>query len=137
MGTVYTEITLKNATDANNAQRRLIPEKEVRQTLVRALVDTGAGTLIINEAVRRQLGLEIRGLRSAEFADGAKQIYRVTEPVEIHWQDRASTCQAVVLPDAGDVLLGAIPLEDMDLTIDLARRELKGAHVDEVVCLVK
>ncbi|MDR0760934.1 MAG: retroviral-like aspartic protease family protein [Treponema sp.] len=101
MGTVYAEITLKNATDANNAQRGIIPEKEVRRTFVRALVDTGAGTLIINEAVRRQLGLEIRGLRSAELADGAKQIYRVTEPVEIQWKDRDTTCRALVLPDAG------------------------------------
>jgi hypothetical protein len=35
------------------------------------------------------------------------------------------------------VLLGAIPLEDMDLIVDPAGRELRGAHGDEVVCLVK
>ncbi|MDR0760933.1 MAG: retroviral-like aspartic protease family protein [Treponema sp.] len=137
MGTVYAEITLKNSGDIIKARDGIIPEKEVRRTFVRALVDTGAGTLVINEAVRRQLGLEIRGLRSAELADGAKQICRVTEPVEIQWKDRDTTCRALVLPDAGDVLLGAIPLEDMDLIIDPARRELTGAHGDEVVCLVK
>jgi clan AA aspartic protease len=137
VGTVYAEITLKNAGDVIKARDGIIPAKEVRRALVRALVDTGAGTLVINEAVRRQLGLEIRGPRSAELADGAKRAYQVTEPVEIQWKDRDTTCRALVLPGAGDVLLGAIPLEDMDLIIDPGRRELAGAHGDEVVCLVK
>jgi clan AA aspartic protease len=137
MGTVYAEVTLKNATDVNNIQRGYVTEQEVRQTTLRALVDTGAGTLVINEAVRQKLGLHITGLRRAELADGAKQVYQVTEPVDIHWKDRTTACPALVLPDASDVLLGAIPLEDMDLIVDPARQELKGAHGDEVLCLVK
>jgi hypothetical protein len=44
---------------------------------------------------------------------------------------------ALLLPGAEEVLLGAIPLEDMDLVVDPAVRELKGAHGDEVVCLIK
>jgi clan AA aspartic protease len=137
MGTVYAEIILKNATDVNNIQRGYITEKEVRETTVRALVDTGAGTLVINEEVRQTLGLETKGMRRAELADGAKQVYKVTEPVEIHWKDRITACQALVLPGAADVLLGAIPLEDMDLIVDPAGQELRGAHGDEVLCLVK
>jgi hypothetical protein len=42
-----------------------------------------------------------------------------------------------VVPDAEEVLLGAIPLEDMDLIVYPARQELIGAHGDEVVCMVK
>jgi clan AA aspartic protease len=99
-------------------------------------VDTGAGTLVINEAVRQQLGLEIKGLRGAYLADGLRQVCRVTEPVEIHWKGRETACPALLLPGAEDVLLGAIPLEDMDLIVDPTARELKGAHGDEVVCLV-
>jgi hypothetical protein len=41
-----------------------------------------------------------------------------------------------VLPGAEEVLLGAIPLEDMDLIVNPARQELTGAHGDEVVCLI-
>jgi hypothetical protein len=59
MGTVYAEIILKNAIDVGNVQRGQGTEKDVRQCAVRALVDTGAGTLVITEEVRRQLGLEI------------------------------------------------------------------------------
>jgi clan AA aspartic protease len=105
--------------------------------MVRALVDTGAGTLVINEDVRRQLSLEIKGSRGAYLADGLHQICRVTEPVEIHWKDRKTACPALLLPGAEEVLLGAIPLEDMDLVVDPACRELRGAHGDDVVCLIK
>jgi clan AA aspartic protease len=137
MGTVYAEITLKNSGDGIKARDGIIAEQEVRTATLRALVDTGAGTLVINEAVRQKLGLQIEGLRRAELADGAKQVYQVTEPVKIQWKDRTTACPAVVLPEATDVLLGAIPLEDMDLIVDPARQELKGAHGDEVLCLLK
>jgi clan AA aspartic protease len=137
MGTVYTEITLKNTSDVDNADRGIIPAKDVREITVRALADTGAGTLVINEAVRQKLGLRIKGQRRAERADGTKQVYQVTEPVEVHWKDRESTCRALVLPEAGEALLGAIPLEDMDLIVDPAGQEVKGAHGDKILCLIK
>ncbi|MDR3338118.1 MAG: hypothetical protein LBT16_13040, partial [Treponema sp.] len=59
------------------------------------------------------------------------------EPVEIHWEDRETTCPAIILPGADNILLGAIPLEDMDLIIDPKRPQLTGAHGSEVVCLIK
>jgi clan AA aspartic protease len=137
MGTVYAEITLQNALDVGKARDGILPGEKVRGKTVRALVDTGAGTLVINEATRQQLGLVIEGLRRAEPADGARQACQVTEPVKIQWKGRDTVCRALVLPGAEEVLLGAIPLEDMDLIVDPARQELKGAHGDEIVCLVK
>jgi clan AA aspartic protease len=136
MGTVYAEITLKNSGDVSEFQRGHISEQEVRSVTVTAMVDTGAGSLVIGEPVREKLGLEIEGLRSAALANGGREVCRLTEPVKIHWKDRHTTCHALVLPGVEDVLLGAIPLEDMDLLVDPARRELTGAHGDEVVCLV-
>jgi clan AA aspartic protease len=137
MGTVYAEITLKNAGDIAGVQRGYITEKEVRATTVQALVDTGCGTLVINDEVRKTLGLEIVGLRGSSLANGTRQVCQVTEPVQIHWKNRDTACRAIVLPGAEDVLLGAIPLEDMDLIINPALRELTGAHGDEVICLIK
>ncbi|MDR1932461.1 MAG: retroviral-like aspartic protease family protein [Spirochaetales bacterium] len=137
MGTVYAEITLKNAGDIAGVQRGYITEKEVRATTVQALVDTGCGTLVITDEVRKALGLEIVGLRGSTLANGARQVCQVTEPVQIHWKNRDTACRAIVLPGAEEVLLGAIPLEDMDLIINPARKELTGAHGDEVICLIK
>jgi len=136
MGTVYTEITLRNARDVGNAKDGIIKESEIRQTAVRALVDTGAGSLIINEEVFAQLGLGVIGTRRTSYANGAKEVCRLTEPVEIHWKDRCTAQSATVVLNCSGVLLGAIPLEDMDLIVDPARLALVGAHGDEVVTLV-
>ena len=137
MGLVYTKITLKNALDVGKEHEGLIDEQKIRQTTVQAMVDTGAGTLVINEEILETLGLEIKGKRYAELADGTMQEYQVTAPVDIHWEGRVTSCRALVLPASNDVLLGAIPLEDMDLIIDPARQRLTGAHGDEVLCMVK
>jgi hypothetical protein len=87
-------------------------EKDVRQCTIRTLVDSGA-----------------------YLADGVRQVCRVTEPVKIQWENRDTVCRALLLPGAEEVLLGAIPLEDMDLIVDPAGG-LKRAHGDEAVCLV-
>ena len=137
MGIVHAEITLKNAIDAGEVRRGHLTEQEVRGITLQALVDTGAGILVINEEIRKALGLNVRGLRRTELADGAKQAYPVTEPVEVHWQDRETACPALVVPGAREVLLGAIPLEDLDLVVDPVRQALTGAHGDEVLCMVK
>jgi clan AA aspartic protease len=136
MGTVYTNITLRNAGDVVNVQRGLIAEKEVRELSLRALVDTGAGTLVISEEVMQRLGLGVRSLRRASIANNTKELCKVTEPVEVHWKDRWTACPALVLPNATEALLGAIPLEDMDLMVNPAKGELEGAHGDEVITLI-
>jgi clan AA aspartic protease len=137
MGIVYSEIVLKNAWDVGNVREGLIPEQQVRAVVVNALVDTGAGTLVINEEIRLKLGLAIEGLRRSTLADGTSLTYQVTEPVKIYWKDRDCACQPIVIPGADSILLGAIPLEDMDLIVDPKKQELTGAHGSEVVCLIK
>jgi clan AA aspartic protease len=137
MSIVYTEITLKNAGDAINVERGIVEEKDVRTVTVTALVDTGATTLVISEALRQKLGLAIDGEWDIELADGSLQGYGVTEPVRIQWENRRATCEALVMPDSSEVLLGAIPLEMMDLAVIPSWQELAGAHGDRIVGLAK
>jgi clan AA aspartic protease len=137
MGIVYAEIILKNTKDIYNAEDGIIKESEIRQAAVRAMVDTGTGSLVINEEMRAKLGLAVRGLRRATFANDAKEVCKVTDPVTIYWNNRYTATPALVIPASNEVLLGAIPLEDMDLIVDPARQMLTGAHGDEIVCLVK
>ena len=137
MGHVYADITIKNATDVILAKRGILNEQEVRQTTVQSMVDTGAGTLIINEEIQKELGLELLGKREVRLANDIIELCDYTEPVAIHWENRNTFTAALVLPGADEVLLGAIPLGDMDLIIDPARQVLAGAHGDRVVCKVK
>jgi len=136
MGIVRTEITLKNAADVSNAERGMIKDSEIRQTTVTAVVDTGAWTLVINEEIRQKLGLKLQGKRHATLADGTASYYDTTEPVSIHWKDRDSACKAYVLPNSNNILLGAIPMEDMDLIVHPKKLELVGAHGDEIMQLI-
>jgi clan AA aspartic protease len=133
MGMVYADITLKNEGDITSVRRGLAKESDIRQTTVTATVDTGAATLVINEAIRQQLGLEIEKDYKATLADGSDHAYALTETVLIQWKDRDMACKAVVIPNAREVLLGAIPLEAMDLIINPSKQELIGAHGDTAV----
>ena len=133
MGLVKTEITLKNAEDKTKAKIGIIPEQGIRQKTVTALVDTGAWTLVINEAVRDELGLEHMGRSVATLANGAEDVYELAGPLEVIWKDRRVVCDALVLPGADDILLGAIPLEAMDLIISPNKQEVVGAHGDQIM----
>jgi clan AA aspartic protease len=136
MGQVFADITLKNAGDKVRFESGLIKEPEMRETAVRALVDTGAGTLVINDWVQAKLGLTVVGLKRVTLGNNTKEICKVTEPVEVHWKDRSMACRALVIPGDGEVLLGAIPLEDMDLMVNPVNLELVGVHGDEALSLV-
>ena len=137
MGTFHTKITLKNAIDVGNCRRGIIGEQEIRKTTVTAMVDTGAATLVINEELRRQLGLEIRGERQVTLANDTEEIVKIAETVEVHWKNRDMSCQPWVISGDGEVLLGAIPLEDMDLIVDPKKQVLIGRHGDEIVGILK
>jgi clan AA aspartic protease len=137
MGITYTEITLKNSGDVDKAEDALIKEQDIRQVTVQAMVDTGAGTLVIPETVCKQLGLRIQGLRSATIVGGGKTFCKRTSPVIIYWKDRSTACNALVVPGETNILLGAIPLEDLDLIVNPVKQVVEGAHGDEVLAMLK
>lgn len=137
MGEVYAEITLKNGGDIVLARNGHITEQGIRSATVTALVDTGATTLVMGEKLRKQLGLTIVETKTATLAGGTKSYCHITEPVQIYWNERSSSVQAWVLPGDEDILLGLIPLEEMDLIVDPKNRKLVGAHGDEVLGKIK
>ena len=77
------------------------------------------------------MGLTVRGSSVSTLADGKTSSYPITESVKIQWKDRSIELPAVVVADAKDVLLGALPLEGMDLIVDPVRKQLAGAHGDQ------
>ncbi|GHT76049.1 hypothetical protein FACS1894124_8040 [Spirochaetia bacterium] len=134
MGTmydVYTEITLKNGWDVEKAADGLIKESEVRQETVQAVVDTGAWNIVINEEIRRKLGLDVKGAETVTLADGGVCDCSIVGPLEIWWKDRWFLQDALMLPNANEILLGAIPLEALDLTVNPRLGQVVGAHGDQ------
>ena len=132
MGTVHAEITLKNVIDGADCKRGIIKEQDVRSATVTAVVDTGAMSLVITEELRQKLGLAVTGEKIARTASGQRVSCDLTEAVEVRWKNRVSILSALVIPGAETILLGAIPLEDMDLIVNPVTQELAGAHGDIV-----
>ncbi|MDR1149970.1 MAG: retroviral-like aspartic protease family protein [Spirochaetaceae bacterium] len=137
MGIVRTEITLVNIRDMNVADVGYMPQDQVRRLTVNALVDTGAWTLVISEKTREKLGLRVEEPNEATLAGGIKVSSGITEYVEVRWKDRKTACEAVVLPGEEDVLLGAYPLEGLDLMVHPKTQEVVGAHGDNRYNVIK
>ncbi len=89
---------------------------------VRAMADTGAMTLCIPEHVRVQLQLEEVERREVTVADGRRTLVPYVGPVQVRFKNRSCFVGALVLGD--EVLLGAVPMEDMDLVLCPARRSV-------------
>jgi predicted aspartyl protease len=75
-------------------------------------------TLVMGEGLREKLGLVITETDSAILAGGEKAPCGLTEPVEVCWEDRTAFLRAWVLSGEEEVLLGVIPLEEMNLIVD-------------------
>ena len=82
---------------------------------VHALVDSGATHLCIPEHVQLQLELEPIDTKEVTLADGSRNRVPYVGPIELRFKNRVGFAGALVMGD--QVLLGAIPMEDMDLVI--------------------
>jgi clan AA aspartic protease len=129
MGHVYADLILENTLEAGWARRGYISGEDVRRMKVSALVDSGARTLTINEEIAKQLGLEVVKQVDVTLADGSCRKCDFVGPVNIHFGNRLSGCHALVLPGADEILLGVIPLEEMDVIIDPVTQKL-AVHPD-------
>ncbi len=89
------------------------PDIQAIQT--EALVDTGSVYLIIPEHVQLQLALEEQSKKEITLADGSHRMIPYVGPVETRFKNRIAYVGAIVMGD--EVLLGAIPMEDMDLVV--------------------
>ncbi len=104
MGLVSAKIILKN------------PSKvDLKSIEVDALVDSGAVHLCIPEHIRIQLELDEIDKKEITLADGSKKLIPYVGPIEIKFKNRVGFAGALVMGD--QPLLGATPMEDMDLVI--------------------
>lgn len=109
MGIIHADIELTNA-------RR----DDLSPMTVNALVDSGAVHLCIPQHVANQLELEVQDRREVTVADGRTQTVDYVGPIRVRFANRQCLVGALVLGD--QPLLGAIPMEDMDLVISPSRQ---------------
>ncbi len=95
---------------------------ELEPVEIAALADTGALHLCIPDHIKIQLGLEEIDKKEVTLADGSTRLIPYVGPVELHFKNRIGFTGALVMGD--QPLLGAIPMEDMDLIVVPKTREV-------------
>jgi clan AA aspartic protease len=100
-------------------------QPELSALSVNALADTGAVHLCIPEHLAIQLNLLVLEKREVVLADGQRRKVPYVGPVEVGFGNRRCFTGAMVL--GNEVLLGAIPMEDMDLVL---RPQLQSVEVN-------
>jgi clan AA aspartic protease len=88
---------------------------KLKPLVVQALVDTGAMTICIPQHVAIQLHLEEIEKREVTTADDRSHIVPYVGPIQIRFQNRTCFTGALVIGES--ILLGAVPMEDMDLVV--------------------
>jgi clan AA aspartic protease len=123
MGIIYADITLKNGNEMALVKKNLLHESEVKSISVSAMCDSGAFMLAIPEHIATQLDLPEIESREFRMEDGSATKLPVVGPVWINFKNRQTVCLAVATKDA-EVLLGAIPMEDMDVILDMKNQKM-------------
>jgi clan AA aspartic protease len=124
MGVIYADIELINSADLTMASRNLIGAEEVKRMRLSMLVDSGAYMMAINETIQSQLELRFIEKRKVQLASGQVVEYDVVGPIDVRFANRRAICSAFVLPGDSESLLGAIPMEEMDVLVHPKRQEL-------------
>ena len=104
MGVVYSTITLRNPVHS-----------DLKPMEVRCLVDTGSTFLVLPQHIATQLKLQVLQDKEATMADGSSQMVPYAGPVRVTFENRECFVGALIMGD--EVLLGAVPMEDMDLVV--------------------
>ncbi|MBI3324030.1 MAG: clan AA aspartic protease [Candidatus Omnitrophica bacterium] len=111
MGLIHTKIVLKNPRNA-----------KIQPLEVEALVDSGSLHLRIPPHLQVQLKLKQIDQKEVTLADGTRKLVPYVGPLEIRFKNRVGFVGALVIGD--QPLLGAIPMEDMDLVVIPSKRIL-------------
>jgi clan AA aspartic protease len=112
MGLILGTFTLANPT-----------RPELAPIEVSALADSGAVHLSIPEHLAIQLSLEELERREVVLADGHRRTVPYAGPVEVRFGNRR--CFTGPMVSGNEVLLGAIPMEDMDLVLRAQRQSVE------------
>lgn len=108
------------------APAKLMLENPLRPDLkpveAAAIAEVGATLLCIPDGVRIQLQLESTSTREIATADGKRSVCPYVGPIRTQFGNRECYVGAIVLGDR--VLLGIVPMEDMDLVVIPGTRQV-------------
>ncbi len=117
MGRTYATIEVSNGYDILKSEDGLVSESEIRRWNGEMLVDSGAIRMAINEEIKNKLGLRNGMFMPVTLANGDVKTLELIGNLIVRFGNRTCYTDAFVLPGNTEPLLGAIPMEGMDLAI--------------------
>jgi predicted aspartyl protease len=126
MGIVLVNALIENYDDVKEAEKGRIPPEQVRRIDVSdARVDTGATYVSMPLRLINQLGLQRIKTVQARTTAGSVS-FGIFEPVKLTIQGRDCEVRVAEVADNCPVLIGYIPLENLDLVVDTKNQRLIG-----------
>ncbi len=135
MGRVVVELLIENFGDLWAVRHGTLSADLVRRVVVPdALVDSGATLLSLPTRVIQQLGLQPVMTKRVTSSSGPGEA-TLYDAVRLTVMGRSCTMDVIEVPDSVPALLGQIPMEHLDFTIDMRSKKLVGnpAHGGEHV----
>jgi predicted aspartyl protease len=114
MGKIMQKATIRNAAQVLAAENGWFDKKDIAESGIDFLVDTGAAMVCLPHRVIEALALKRSGERKAQTANGevTRGIY---SPISLRIFDREAIMEVMEVPDDTPPLLGYLALETLDL----------------------
>lgn len=124
MGMIKKKVKITNSADLVKSKAGIIPADKIRSVEVEAIIDSGARMLCLPADLAEVLGLEIVDKRTVRYAIGDKDIKNIGSAVKFELMGRQTECRVLIEKTGAPVLVGQIPLEDLDFLIDMTKEDL-------------
>lgn len=124
MGMIKKKVKITNSADLIKSKAGIIPADKIRSVEVEAIIDSGARMLCLPADLTETLGLEIVDKRTVRYANGDKDIKNIGSTVKFELMGRQTECRVLIEKPGAPVLVGQIPLEDLDFLIDMTKEDL-------------
>jgi predicted aspartyl protease len=126
VGRILVSARIENVMDLYAASKGQLTEEQVHRIEVSdALVDTGASHLGMPKRLIQQLEIPWVSSGRAKTTSGIRT-FDLYGPVRLTIQDRICSVDVAEVADERPVLIGYIPLENLDLVVDPKRQHLIG-----------
>ncbi len=136
MGRIKIDLSVANYGDILLAERGALAPNQIRQVLMKGIVDSGSTQLILPESVVQQLGLKKLSEVSVRYGDHSRQLRPLVGGVFVQIQGRGAAFQAVSEPNRDDALIGAIVLEALDFLADCGRQRIVPRDPEHIIAEV-
>ncbi len=124
MGEIKVKVELENYGDREVSRRGFLAEDQVRREKVDVIVDSGAVMLVLPQDLVEALGLPTLRKAIVTYADEREEERNMAGVVSVTVAGRSVQTSCVVGPPGSEPLLGQIVLEEADLLVDCANRQL-------------